>query len=62
MNRAQTEKKLIHTFSLPLDKAGRTLWRVDFTPNYHQDIAKLRLQYPNLTIDGDVHTEIRCYA
>jgi hypothetical protein len=49
--------QLIKTFPLPKDKQGRDLWRVDFTPNYHEQCAELRKEYQDYQVEfrGDVH-------
>jgi hypothetical protein len=49
--------QLIKTFPLPLDSKGRQLWRVDFTPNYHEQCAELRKEYQDYQVEfrGDVH-------
>jgi hypothetical protein len=54
---ARYQWQLIHTFTLPLDSKGRQLWRVDFTPNYHEQCAQLRKEYQDYQVEfrGDVH-------
>ena len=49
--------QLIKTFTLPFDSKGRQLWRVDFTPNYHEQCAELRKEYQDYQVEfrGDVH-------
>jgi hypothetical protein len=54
---ANYQWQLIHTFTLPLDSKGRQLWRVDFTPNYHEQCAELRKKYQDYQVEfrGDIH-------
>ena len=56
--------QLVHTFTLPTDSKGRELYRVDFTPNYFEDLAKLRKEYSEYQQEtrGDVHTQIEFWV
>lgn len=49
--------QLVKSFPLPTDSKGRQLYRVDFTPNYFEDLAKLRKEYSDYQqeLRGDVH-------